>query len=674
VKITKLVLLITGKYVCEARNQLGEERVRLSVQVSRLLQIRLQPNRVEAQLGQPVQFNCSVFGHPLASVQWLRDGRPLSGVSSSNANLYTAADTTFEDSASLTGSSSLTGVRVLQGTGDALDASGRVQPTSLAWSVLRITKVTRGHVGSYQCVAVNELDNAQASVELKLGDAPPSISTGLSDRLLQAGELITMKCVASGSPLPQITWTLDGRPLPTHVTRFRVGDFVSQVQHEQVMSYVNITHVQSIDSGEYRCTATNELGQLSSTARLSVPGEPTLRQYQPLNVSLVEGRRHVLHCPLIAYPATSVVWLFNGRRLPLNHRHRLSATSLDAHRNLHSVGTLTIEHVQKSQDEGEYVCHVSQVVGSGSSDTGSATFDTFNSEPETSKSNTSNAIERSNSMLTRLASNIDVKSSPSLEGRLNVMVQVPPEIDAQPLPPRIYTQLALRVKLVCSVVRGDPPVRLTWLKNGRPLSSADRDSSADYSVANEDDYSLLTIRRVQSAHAGNYTCVAANHVQQTGRSTQLIVNAPPTWRHEPPATIAAPLASRLVVDCAADGWPSPVGGWKRSPTAAQSTGSQSDAYSTHQLSWLRHPYSNGELDVLSDTPESPGLTDLSEQRGQMHFRELLSGYRHQVQANGSLIIQELDQSDAGYFMCQLSNGVGAGLSKVMLLKVNSKSF
>lgn len=58
--------------------------------------------------------------------------------------------------------------------------------------------------------------------------------------------------------------------------------------------------------------------------------------------------------------------------------------------------------------------------------------------------------------------------------------------------------------------------------------------------------------------------------------------------------------------------------------------------------------------------------------GNLEFRDILSGYRHQVYGNGSLIIQEVDKSDEGYFMCQISNGVGAGLSRVMYLKVNGK--
>lgn len=622
---------------------MGEERVRISVQVSRSLQIRLQPHRVEAQLGVPVQFNCSVFGYPLPTIQWLRDGRPL--IATSNA--YHSLDSTLDVISGLA-TPLLPGVRVLQGEQTATEtANGGLSTTSMLWSVLRINKVTRAHVGSYQCVAVNELDNAQASVELRLGDAPPTIAIGLNDQMVVSGESISMKCVATGSPLPQITWTLDGRPLPTLISRFRVGDFVSQAQHEQVISYVNVSHAQSIDTGEYRCLATNELGQASSIGRLSVPGEPALRTYQPVNISLIEGRRHTLHCPLVGYPVASVIWTFNGRRLPLNHRHRLAPTTLDSQRNLHSIGTLQIEHVQKSQDEGEYVCRVSLVTAQ-------------NSPVDATLSNATQS-----------------ETQNALEGRLSVHVQVPPEIDAQPLPPRIYTELALRVKLVCSVVRGDPPVRLTWLKNGRSLSSDAVMPTNEYSITNEDDYSLLTIRRVSSSHAGNYTCVAGNYVQQTGRSTQLIVNAPPQWRHEPPATVSAPLGARLVVDCAADGWPTPIGGWKRapSPSAASTipTGT-SDTYSMNQLSWLRHPYSTSETDLLlSDTPDQlvNSLPDVVNQRGQMHFRELLSGYRHQVQANGSLIIQELEQTDAGYFMCQLTNGVGAGLSKVMILKVNS---
>jgi len=42
----------------------------------------------------------------------------------------------------------------------------------------------------------------------------------------------------------------------------------------------------------------------------------------------------------------------------------------------------------------------------------------------------------------------------------------------------------------------------------------------------------------------------------------------------------------------------------------------------------------------------------------------------QVYENGSLTIQEARNSDSGYYLCQASNNVGSGPSKVVKITVN----
>ena len=56
------------------------------------------------------------------------------------------------------------------------------------------------------------------------------------------------------------------------------------------------------------------------------------------------------------------------------------------------------------------------------------------------------------------------------------------------------------------------------------------------------------------------------------------------------------------------------------------------------------------------------------------FKDILSSYRHQVLVNGTLVIHDVEKSDSGLYMCQVSNGIGAGLSKVVRIKVLSKLY
>lgn len=69
-------------------------------------------------------------------------------------------------------------------------------------------------------------------------DEPPVLEELFSDKTVYPGVSVSLKCMATGSPLPQVTWRLDSLPLPEQL-RFRVGDYVTR--DSRVVSYVNIT-------------------------------------------------------------------------------------------------------------------------------------------------------------------------------------------------------------------------------------------------------------------------------------------------------------------------------------------------------------------------------------------------------------------------------------------------
>lgn len=124
-----------------------------------------------------------------------------------------------------------------------------------------------------------------------------------TEETLQPGPFISLKCVASGNPLPQITWTLDGSLLPED-QRFRVGDYITM--QGRVVSYVNITSVRVEDGGEYECHARSTVGVVSHAARLNVYGLPYIRPMK--DVSAVAGESLMLRCHVAGYPIDTITW------------------------------------------------------------------------------------------------------------------------------------------------------------------------------------------------------------------------------------------------------------------------------------------------------------------------------------------------------------------------------
>lgn len=157
------------------------------------------------------------------------------------------------------------------------------------------------------------------------------------------------------------------------------------------------------------------------------------------NLSVVAGLDTVVRCPVIAYPIESVTWEHNGNMLPTNHRQSIDAIT-DGY-----GGILRIKDVHSAQDSGDYVCSV------------------------------------------RVA-NSEVRP---VRGSVQMNVHFAPKIDRHTLPTHLSAKQGDRIKLMCSVIEGDPPIEIQWLRNGRTVKSSEQ-----ISTQNGEDYSLLTFKSV----------------------------------------------------------------------------------------------------------------------------------------------------------------------------------
>ncbi|XP_049947468.1 Down syndrome cell adhesion molecule-like protein Dscam2 [Schistocerca serialis cubense] len=107
------------------------------------------------------------------------------------------------------------------------------------------------------------------------------------------------------------------------------------------------------------------------------------------------------------------------------------------------------------------------------------------------------------------------------------------------------------------------------------------------------------------------------------RKQTFLCTVPPSWRAEP-ADTETTVGRTVSLSCAAEGYPVPRIQWKKD------SGSQPPVYE--------------ELDVV------------------------MSNYR--LLRNGSLVIYNTQASNKGFYLCQATNGIGVGLSKLVFLTVH----
>lgn len=108
--------------------------------------------------------------------------------------------------------------------------------------------------------------------------------------------------------------------------------------------------------------------------------------------------------------------------------------------------------------------------------------------------------------------------------RIYYFITVPPKIS--PFFANRDLHLGERTSLTCSVTRGDQPIRITWLKDGRALGPSER-----VSITNVDQYnSMLMIESLSPDHNGNISCLVANNAGSTSYSATLVVHGNPSSR------------------------------------------------------------------------------------------------------------------------------------------------
>ncbi|XP_072143985.1 cell adhesion molecule Dscam1-like [Dermacentor andersoni] len=311
----------SGRYLCVANNSAGEDRAHTDLLVSVPLSARVDPSVQVVDVGRSANLSCRVTGHPVHGVLWTHNGRTI---------------TPSYPSRSASSSSAM------RGSGEATVSSDTalLRIAVLSRDMLHITGVNRQDRGMYQCLVYNDRDSAQGSAQLVIGEDAPVMEHVFAERQARPGGTVSLRCSASGNPLPQVTWSLDGAPVPEHY-HVRIGDYVSG--ERLVHSYVNLTGVRVEDGGLYACAARNGVGRVSHSARLNVLGRPMVRPMA--NVTALAGRTMRLHCAVAGYPIQSIVWQKDGRSLPQNHRQ-------------HSFpnGSLIVAEVQRSVDSGWYAC------------------------------------------------------------------------------------------------------------------------------------------------------------------------------------------------------------------------------------------------------------------------------------------------------------------------------
>ncbi|XP_066244760.1 cell adhesion molecule Dscam1 isoform X25 [Euwallacea similis] len=494
--------------------------------------------------------------------------------------------------------------------------------------------------GKYLCVVNNSVGGESVETVLTV-TAPLKASIEPKVQTIDFGRPAVFTCKFEGNPIKTVSWMKDG----------------SKIDHTDAI--LRIEAVRKEDKGMYQCFIRNDQESAEATAELKLGGrfEPPQIRHAFNEETVQPGNSVFLKCIASGNPTPEITWELYGRKLSNSDRYQIGQYvtvngDIVSHLNITAIHT---------NDGGLYRCNANSKVGSANH---AARINVYglpfvrSMEKQAIVAGGTLIVhcpfaghpvdtvvwERDGRLLpinrkqkvfpngTLIIENVERASDQatyvcvaknsqgySARGSLEVQVMVIPQILHFDFGEESANS-GDSASLSCSIAKGDLPINVTWYHNGKRISS-DEGGVVTSRVSKK--LSTLSIDSVSATHIGVYECVAENVAGKATYSAELHVNVPPRWILEPTDKAFAQ-GSDAAVECKADGFPKPVVTWKRA------------------------------------TGVSPG-----------DYKDFKPNNPDVRVEDGTLMINNIQKTNEGYYLCEAVNGIGSGLSAVVLISVQA---
>uniref|UniRef100_A0A670IF80 Hemicentin 1 n=1 Tax=Podarcis muralis TaxID=64176 RepID=A0A670IF80_PODMU len=523
------------------------------------------PSDVSVILGENIQLSCKAHGIPAPAIQWLRDGKPISGGESPrislapdgsllsivgaltsdvgkytcvasnpageedrifNVNVYVPPTITNNkdepEALTVLLETSINIECQAVGTpppqinwlknGLPLSISTHIRLLS-AGQILRIVRAQIADVGMYTCVASN-----RAGVDNNGG--------GTEEVTVVKGNPVSLVCSADGTPTPNMSWLKDGQPL----------NFGFHVSLENQGMGLHIAKSETDDTGRYTCIASNDAGEANKHFTLKVLEPPQINgSGHPEEISIVVNKPLELFCISDGIPIPKITWMKDGRPVPQTDDIRI----------LRGGEVLRISSAQVTVIQ-TFSCVPPNIAGT---------------------SNPQNLSVLQNRQII-LECKSDAVPPPTITWLKNGeimqvcvfplrVVLIAPTIKGGPQ--TVTVNINMSAVLECAP-EGIPAPRVSWRKDGT-LFAENNASIPDHPLPEPDNGSL----HIHSAHVtdtGRYLCMATNVAGTERKRIDLHVHVPPTVAPGP-GNITVTVNVQTTLPCETTGIPKPAVIWKK---------------------------------------------------------------------------------------------------------------
>ncbi|XP_074968536.1 hemicentin-2 [Phalacrocorax aristotelis] len=294
----------TGLYTCTATNVAGNASLSYSLRVQAPPQLLIGDgeSHLTAVANNSLRIHCRAMGIPTPQIQWLKDGHPLS-----------------------------------ERDGAVVSEDG---------GTLLITRVGLSHEGLYICQGSSWAGVAKAEVQVSV-QVPPIIEPSAVDLAVVENGTVSLECLASGLPAPDIAWYKGHKQVSAGLGRTLSRDG----------KHLEIQRAQLSDAGSYRCVASNVAGVTELWYSLQVTVPPSFSSAEPATMSVLEGQSVRLACECHGIPFPNLSWWKDGKRL---------STQPGSPKLVSTGGSMLYIEEVRLVDKGTYTCECRNAAGSSS--------------------------------------------------------------------------------------------------------------------------------------------------------------------------------------------------------------------------------------------------------------------------------------------------------------------
>ncbi|CAG5124578.1 unnamed protein product [Candidula unifasciata] len=590
------------------------------------------------------------------------------------------------------------------GTPQQLSASQPSLYTDDAKGILQLMNVAEDRTGVYSCTWNNQHGSAFSEAKLLVAGnpQPPVFSTRPVDKTLTEGSDLTLSCGGTGNPGVSVVWVgPTGQVITTNLAT-QNNDSASVYGNSSVQAslgaeqayaegngVLTIRNISRSVRGMYICRLVNSVGTVESVAYVNILYKPYIIT-PPQSVTVSEGFAFSLPCAAVGNPHPTISW-----NIPNKPTVNLTSVNSGMNSNSNEVvldnGDLSI--VQASRiHRGLFTCYATNNIGS----TAASAIVSVSGVPSFSATPVSQGVIEGDTVVLQCQADAYVDAQvtwyyryimdPSIQST-DILQYIKESLSQNNLPTDNMTMLQASESTTFSFINdtslrfehvsgGDAGLYLCLATNdhGSAFAAAIlrvitipvfKDTPTDRRVTLGSTVRLdcfpvgipvpsqrwlfnqraiemnprtvlyingsLLISNVQESDLGNYTCRAINQAGERSSSAILTVSTLPYFLTAPVNTTTA-AGSTAIIPCRGN-----------SPTS-------------FQVVWY-----------LSDVAGNP-LRPLDLTVGNQNTASPVS--RFQVSSEGDLIFKCVEQSDANWYICVLSNSDGSTPSNPAYLTVD----